>query len=186
MRWLLTTAALVSASALAPVASAATFIPGSPNFQVTGNIFSGPIAADFGNSGTSAPNTILQDIFQFIIPQNGVGSGAVTTGASVALSPNDTDLLSVFVNGIAATKTVNGLSETFSISGVPITSGATNQIVVNYLSRGLYSYGGNATFNPAGAIPEPATWAMMLLGIGGIGYAMRRRRKEITRVRVAF
>jgi len=27
------------------------------------------------------------------------------------------------------------------------------------------------------AVPEPATWAMMLLGFGGIGMAMRRRRQ---------
>ncbi|MEO6091573.1 MAG: FxDxF family PEP-CTERM protein [Novosphingobium sp.] len=185
MRWLLTTAAVLSASALVPAANAATFIPGSANFQVTGNVFSGPIAASFGNVGTSAPNTILQDIFQFIIPQNGVGSASVTTGATFAFSINDTDLISVFLNGIAATKTVNGLAETFSISGVPITSGATNQIVVNYLSRGLFSYGGNATFDPA-AVPEPATWAMMLLGMGAIGVGMRRRRGETARVRFAF
>lgn len=33
--------------------------------------------------------------------------------------------------------------------------------------------------NPAtpGAVPEPATWAMMLLGFGGIGMTMRRRRQ---------
>jgi hypothetical protein len=29
----------------------------------------------------------------------------------------------------------------------------------------------------SGAVPEPATWAMMLLGLGGIGFAMRRRSK---------
>ncbi len=28
----------------------------------------------------------------------------------------------------------------------------------------------------AAAVPEPATWAMMLVGFGGIGVAMRRRR----------
>ena len=28
------------------------------------------------------------------------------------------------------------------------------------------------------AVPEPATWAMMLLGFGGIGYSLRRRRKQ--------
>ncbi|MFL6720877.1 MAG: PEPxxWA-CTERM sorting domain-containing protein [Sphingomonas sp.] len=28
------------------------------------------------------------------------------------------------------------------------------------------------------ALPEPATWAMMLLGFGGIGMAMRRRRRS--------
>jgi hypothetical protein len=34
------------------------------------------------------------------------------------------------------------------------------------------------------AVPEPATWALMLLGFGGVGVAMRRRSK--TRVAVKF
>jgi len=42
------------------------------------------------------------------------------------------------------------------------------------------SLGGGFFYTPVtGAVPEPATWAMMLLGFGGIGAAMRRRRKEI-------
>lgn len=32
-------------------------------------------------------------------------------------------------------------------------------------------------FAPASAVPEPGTWAMMLLGFGGMGYTLRRRRK---------
>jgi hypothetical protein len=33
---------------------------------------------------------------------------------------------------------------------------------------------------PVGGVPEPATWGMMLLGFGGIGMAMRtRRRKQV-------
>ena len=35
-----------------------------------------------------------------------------------------------------------------------------------------------ALFGPATAVPEPSTWAMMLLGFAGIGLAMRRRRKR--------
>ena len=34
----------------------------------------------------------------------------------------------------------------------------------------------NAVLYATGAVPEPATWAMMLLGFAGIGFAMRRRR----------
>lgn len=31
--------------------------------------------------------------------------------------------------------------------------------------------------NGAGAVPEPATWAMMLLGFGAVGATMRRRKR---------
>ena len=34
-------------------------------------------------------------------------------------------------------------------------------------------------------VPEPATWAMLLLGFGGVGYAMRRNRKVTARIRFA-
>jgi hypothetical protein len=30
-----------------------------------------------------------------------------------------------------------------------------------------------------GAVPEPATWAMMLLGFGAVGYSMRRRKATV-------
>lgn len=40
-----------------------------------------------------------------------------------------------------------------------------------------YSQGTAATFNVIGGIPEPKTWAMMLMGFGAIGYSMRRRRR---------
>jgi hypothetical protein len=36
-----------------------------------------------------------------------------------------------------------------------------------------------------GGVPEPATWAMMLFGFGGLGYAMRRRSAPGVRVRFA-
>jgi hypothetical protein len=38
------------------------------------------------------------------------------------------------------------------------------------------------------AVPEPGTWAMLLVGFGGIGVAMRRRKGETgrARVRVAY
>jgi len=38
------------------------------------------------------------------------------------------------------------------------------------------------SLNNVPAVPEPATWAMMLLGFGGIGYVMRRRHADTARV----
>ena len=34
-------------------------------------------------------------------------------------------------------------------------------------------------FDHGGPVPEPATWAMMLLGFGAIGFAMRRRKPKL-------
>lgn len=35
------------------------------------------------------------------------------------------------------------------------------------------------------AVPEPATWATMTLGFGAVGYGLRRRRQQATRIRFA-
>lgn len=40
-----------------------------------------------------------------------------------------------------------------------------------------FQYGTSLENTNFGAVPEPGTWAMMLLGFGGIGVAMRRRRR---------
>lgn len=47
---------------------------------------------------------------------------------------------------------------------------------------------GSYTLNIAsaiGTVPEPATWGMMILGMGAVGFAMRRRQKVRTSVRFA-
>ncbi|RYE96375.1 MAG: PEP-CTERM sorting domain-containing protein [Oxalobacteraceae bacterium] len=43
-----------------------------------------------------------------------------------------------------------------------------------------------ANFAPIGApVPEPATWAMMILGMGAVGFAMRRKSKTYAKVTFA-
>lgn len=36
-------------------------------------------------------------------------------------------------------------------------------------------FGPNFDFAAGGAVPEPATWAMMIAGFGGVGFSLRRR-----------
>jgi hypothetical protein len=47
------------------------------------------------------------------------------------------------------------------------------------LRNQTFAFGANGSLL-ASAVPEPATWAMMLLGFGGMGVALRRRRRART------
>ena len=44
-------------------------------------------------------------------------------------------------------------------------------------SGNISSFGLSGSFQILGVVPEPATWAMMLVGFGGLGAAMRSRRR---------
>ncbi len=180
-RILFSTMAIASAFVMAPAAHAVDFVPGDPEFTVNGDITNGTVSADFGRSGITRGR--FTDTFNFIIDQVGLASGTLSTNTTRLFSSTDLDIFSVFINGLQATKVVSGTAEFFQINDVPISAGATNQIVVNGFSRGNGSYAGTATFSPITAVPEAGTWAIMLFGIGGIGASMRVRRR---RAKVAF
>ena len=42
------------------------------------------------------------------------------------------------------------------------------------------SAGGSLTTTAIGAVPEPVTWAMMLVGFGALGFGLRRRRTRLS------
>ena len=60
------------------------------------------------------------------------------------------------------------------LTGLPSTDGILFHAVWNNASDGGESF----FLVPASAVPEPATWAMLIIGFGMVGFAMRRRRAE--------
>lgn len=56
----------------------------------------------------------------------------------------------------------------------------TSSVQTGISDAGLY-----LTSAPQGGVPEPSTWAMMLLGFGSIGWALRQRRNGLQRRRLA-
>lgn len=110
----------------------------------------------------------------------GTGSYPLAGRASTSVGP--------FTGSGSATQTLNsnfayflgtgtaGLSfASTSLFSINPNSGTLN---ISPLIGGNYSLTYNYTAAPLPAVPEPATWAMMLLGFGMIGFAARHRRRE--------
>ena len=76
----------------------------------------------------------------------------------------------LMTDGSTLTRTVNGNggAEFFGFTG----AGVSSMTISSTTDFAIGDF-----FVVPGGVPEPSTWAMMLLGFGGIGFAMRRTRK---------
>ncbi|RYF12512.1 MAG: PEP-CTERM sorting domain-containing protein [Oxalobacteraceae bacterium] len=85
--------------------------------------------------------------------------------------------------------TIDGNTRRASLNQFSLNQGAYTIAFRGNVTGAPAGVGSNITFaagaSPIGAVPEPATWAMMTLGFGGVGYAMRRMTKVNTRIRFA-
>jgi len=91
------------------------------------------------------------------------------TGYTLVLGPGGTTSINFAVTSNAA-GSWNNYAGDFKINWL----GSENNY--NLVSQIITSHG---------AVPEPATWAMMLVGFGGIGMAMRRRKVNVRLAQVA-
>jgi hypothetical protein len=76
-----------------------------------------------------------------------------------------------------------GANEFWGLDDTLLTAGAY-ELIVNGNNNGTGSLGGTITITDHG-VPEPATWAMMLLGFGAIGWQLRRRRATLALAQAA-
>ncbi len=130
----------------------ASLIPASALFSI-----------NLGSLTLTAANITSGETLQIKYWANGVFGGFA---APVDFNYSGSDYrLDMQGSVFSVVKLVNGAPEPL---GSPFVSG--------YFNSGFT----NATaYTPpvvGGAVPEPATWAMMLLGFGAIGFGMRRRR----------
>lgn len=160
---------------------------------------SGPVTWDAGAiqpassfaSGvtTSGSSGLASDTF----PQALTASLASSYGAVGLYFGNDDLCCS---SGFSATLTVfSGLTNLGSVTVAANMNDFVDQFIglssVTPFDRVTISYGNDTSLYTyiddfrlgaavSGAVPEPSTWAMMLLGFGAVGVSLRRRRKVFT------
>ena len=168
-----------SAAALgfAPAANAATpiqfFLEGS-----TGTFRAIPVSCDAGPAGCSGAFTATGT---FSAPA-GFANVAATFSRATLNGIDAIDFTSATLNGTSFDITaVNGIF-TFGSVG-PLALQETNTLSFSGFTGGNASFAGDLTF---AAIPEPSTWALLLLGFGSIGMMIRRRRSIQVRTSVSF
>jgi len=174
------------------------FIPASDGVYPWGvqnaNVFGAGPAADgnqwlvLGETGQGGPSTVDYTIQQTFVGLEPGKTYALSFALSSELSAGGAATAEVsFLNGSSFTPTVYTAPaatvtfwnpwQQFTTSFVATGTSATLQfkdLAAENLSGGDVGID-NVSVIGAG-VPEPATWAMMLIGVAGIGFAARRRR----------
>jgi hypothetical protein len=204
-----TIAAIALCAASVP-AQAATIFEGNANVSLRDHdpglvltatpLNFGPFTLDLDPSTGSIPQARTIDVFGISSPEDAITLFEDTMSYDIAVTFNFADPLNVA--GSAITGTTRGVFTLFTNGFGRVTWDAPQTYSFGNggafrvaLQDTNFAIGGPVT-NVAGqfrllsesvsAVPEPATWAMMLLGFGGVGVAVRRRRVKSALPRTIF
>ena len=176
------TAALTAGCAMALSAPAqAAITVNAPTTVSYGTPTGDELDFTFGyeETGLSNPFTAVLD---FTNTLKGIYSFTVSTSAAAV------DFTSMLITGGTLSSPVSlnlvsddGPNEYWSLSNLGLDAG-NYVLTIQGSNTGAGSLGGTVAF---AAVPEPATWALMILGFALVGGALRRRDRE-QRVRFNF
>jgi hypothetical protein len=149
-----------------------TIPSGNPNLSgINGNIY-GENSFTAVLSDLSAGATY--DVWVFVTRQNFPTDQLVTiTGAgTTSFTQIDAATKQLIVNSM-----VGSSSKTLSYYALPIVSDGAGDITITVKNMDA-GFGAAVSGIAIAAVPEPSTWAMMLIGFAGLGYASRRKTKR--------
>jgi|SRR5579884_3212987 len=166
-RLLATAAFALAALTAGSAASAATLVLGTCTTTGVGTISCTQSGDTISYNETGATGTYNSTI-------NFTNSLAGTYEVILESTTAGFNFTNVSVNGSTV---FSGSGHIVDVAGIPLGLGPDNvTFTASVPTTGADT--GSVSFTIA-SVPEPATWAMMLLGFGGIGVAMRRRRLPV-------
>lgn len=145
-----------------------------------GQTLAGAFTASITGSGA------FSTTYTFSVPSPGTISIAGISILSSVLS--NIDFTSGFLNGTTPFMVSNGFVDLAELAMQPLGAGQHSFTLNGTLNsngrNGTAAIGGNVSFALApNAVPEPATWALFILGFGVIGSSLRRRSARSTLVK---
>lgn len=127
--------------------------PGTIDLSSFGDIFS--ISLLWGSVDSYNTLTFIDGLGNALAGGTFVGNDIFNPANGDQTDPNTNPLVTFYFTGADAA----------NVAGISLTSNGTNAFETD-----------NYAIN---AVPEPGTWAMMLLGFGALGFAMRRRKSAL-------
>lgn len=170
--------AVLSATALTLAGTSTGANAASTITGVTPAILTPPASALFGAvvTGTPGTTTAIDDTFTFNIAGGpGVTNGQVST--VLLQGAQNINFSAITLDGLYSfVKMANDPGpETWALDPVTLANGEHSIVVMGTLFGVTGAYSGTLNVQ---AVPEPQTWAMMLLGFGAIGLSLRSRRRR--------
>ena len=154
----------------------------APAATRTFNSFDGT-SGNFGNTRV-APGRFAD---KFTVTLDADGEFSATIYSAADGTGTDLDLTDVRLTGPKGVDlgftTVNSGAEEYRVFNSQVLPPGTYTLSVQGRGGPAARYSGNITFVQIGRIPEPATWLMMFLGFGSLGFVIRRRKPGASRIR---
>jgi hypothetical protein len=136
-----------------------------------------------GNHGGSITQTFTSLLgasytldFQFALQQGSDLSSAFHVSASTGDGVDSPD--AVFGSWSSGSLTFLGTGSDVTLTFLDITAPNSGGVSNLALDNVRLNHTGPVIVDPVGGVPEPAAWAMMLMGFGGIGALIRRRKLQ--------
>lgn len=166
-------------------AAQAVLVPVGPTL-ITPSTPSDSFAGAMNCTTVESPCTFMNS-YTFTTPAN-TSSVNVSVNSVDGVPMTDINFTNIILNnGTSNTGTfsvTNGTVDTAALLGATLIAGATNTLTIfaSAANPGAVdaNFGLTLAFTPtASGVPEPATWAMMLVGFGAAGYSLRRRKRVV-------
>ena len=116
-----------------------------------------------GGTGTTAISSPFTLLVNFTSPGSVAGNGTYFAAVSGSVTDGTAGGVDIDFDNTPHLFTSAAGPFTLAVRDLSVTNGGLNTPITGTIR----------------AVPEPATWAMMLLGFAGIGFAMRRRRQPV-------